>query len=351
MKPPCSSEQSRVSLYSSIAITMTALFTAACSTTPSSNHSVTDFNVPRTEYGQPDLRGVWNFSSNTPLERPDEYGNRAELSAAEVEARHEAEVARRESLEQRGAGSGSGSGVGGYNQFWVESLAQGDNYRTSLIIEPKNGKLPTRVPGADVSFGGLGPDSKGELPVRFRVGGIGKDGPEQRGLSERCLKGFNSGPPFMPSMYNNNLQIFQNSDHVVILTEMIHDARVVKLQDRNHLPNEISRWSGDSIGYWEGDTLVVETSNFTDKIQAFRGTGIGSDMHLTERYTRTGPESIEYRATVDAPKAFTQPITVLFPLVKVDGEIFEYACHEGNYGMVNILQGARVEELKTQQQK
>jgi hypothetical protein len=299
------------------------------------------YAVPKNEYGQPDLRGVWNFSSNTPFERPAKYKGREFMTKEEVEADHAAIQSRSEDSDNSSGGSG---GVGGYNQFWVESLAQDANFRTSLLIDPPDGRLPALQPGLKSENGGLGPDTGGQRPVRFRVGGVRKDGPEDRGLSERCLMGFNSGPPFVPSMYNNNVQIFQTKDHAVIMTEMIHDARVVPLDKRPHLDPTLRQWSGDSRGHFEGDTLVVETSNFTDKTNVFRGAGSGKTMKLTERFTRVGKDRVDYQFTIDDPATFTKPFTALVPMIRTDGELFEYACHEGNYGMVNILQGARQEE-------
>jgi len=297
------------------------------------------YTVPKTEYGQPELRGVWNFSSNTPFERPARWKDREfitreefEKEAAQVQARSQA------------ADNSSGGGVGGYNQFWVESAAQGENLRTSLLVDPPDGRMPALKPGVRSENGGLGPDTGGQRPVRFRVGGVRKDGPEDRGLSERCLMGFNSGPPFVPSMYNNNVQIMQTKDTAVILTEMIHDARIVKLDKRPPLDSELRQWSGESRGYYEGDTLVVVTKNFTDKINVFRGAGSADDMTLTERFTRVGPDRVDYKFTIEAPNTYTKPFTALVPMVRAEGELFEYACHEGNYGMVNILQGARIEE-------
>lgn len=320
---------------------MGSLGLMACATTDANDgRGKSDYQAPRTEFGHPDLRGVWNFSSNTPLQRPKEYGDREFLTREEVQKMHEEELARRKAID----GQSVTSDVGGYNQVWVESMAQGENLRTSLIIDPPSGRLPPMAKNAVVHRGGLGPDSPGERPVRFRVGGIGKDGPEDRGLSERCLMGFNSGPPFMPSMYNNNVQIFQTEQHVVIMTEMIHDARIVPIDGRPHLPEELRQWSGDSRGRWEGDTLVVETRNFTDKTQSFGSAGIGSNLHLTEYFTRVADNQVDYKFTVNDPNTYTQAFTVLVPMVPVDGQLFEYACHEGNYGMVNILQGARKEE-------
>jgi hypothetical protein len=321
---------------------------AALAAEPAKPAAKKKYVAPRTEFGAPDLRGVWNFSSNTPLERPAQYAGREFLTPEEAAKLTETAEARFEAAENAESSRG---GVGGYNQFWVESLAQGTNQRTSLIIDPPDGKLPALLPGVKAENGGLGPDTGGKRPVRFRVGGVAKDGPEDRGLSERCLMGFNSGPPFMPSMYNNNVQIFLTKTHAVVMTEMIHDARVVPLDKRPALDPAIRLWSGDSRGYWEGDTLVVETRNFTDKINTFRGAGTGATMQLTERFTRVGPDRVDYQFTINDPATYSKPFTVLVPMVRADGELFEYACHEGNYGMANILSGARQEELETDSKK
>ena len=320
----------------SIAISMSV----AASLSAASYAADSNYTAPRNEWGQPDLRGVWNFSSNTPVERPAKYAEQEFLTDDDVARIREEALADIASSD----GNSSQGGVGGYNQFWIEGLPIEENRRTSLIIDPPNGRMPARVPGAPVAFGGLGPDIEGERPVRFAVGGIGKDGPEDRGLSERCLLGFNSVPPFMPSMYNNNVQLFQNKDHFVIFNEMIHEARIVPIDGRPHLPADVAQWTGDSRGYWDGDTLVVETINFTDKTQSFRGTGIAKNMHLIERFTRVSDEKVEYEFTVNDSQAFVAPVTVLVPMLKMEEEVYEYACHEGNYGMVNILRGQRVEE-------
>jgi hypothetical protein len=237
-------------------------------------------------------------------------------------------------------------GVGGYNTFWVESAGRGDNLRTSLITYPANGQLPRAVEGVAVQIGGLGPDFQGNRPVLTAVGGIGKDGPEDRGTSERCIQGFNAGPPFTPSMYNNNVQIFQNRDHVVLMTEMIHDARIVPLDGRPHVDDDLRLWSGDSRGYWDGDTLVVQTRNFNNLTQSFSVFGNSHDKLLTERFTRRDAYTLDYEFTVEDPATFTDKIVARIPMAKVDGLMYEYACHEGNYGMTNILRGARMEEQR-----
>lgn len=318
---------------------LASVFAASAVQAADSVKSAKKYAPPKNEYGQPELSGVWNFSSNTPFERPARWKDREFITPEEFAKEAEQVQARSEA-----ADNSTGGGVGGYNQFWVESAAQGENLRTSLLIDPPDGRMPPLQPGVRAENGGLGPDTGGQRPVRFRVGGVRKDGPEDRGLSERCLMGFNSGPPFVPSMYNNNVQIFQSKDTAVIMTEMIHDARIVKLDKRPPLDSELRQWSGESRGWYEGDTLVVVTTNFTDKINVFRGAGTGDDMKLTERFTRVGPDRVDYRFTIEAPKTYTKPFTALVPMVRAEGELFEYACHEGNYGMVNILQGARVEE-------
>jgi len=294
-----------------------------------------DYAPERTEWGQPDLQGVWNFSSVIPLERPAFFGNKTELTPEEIAAFQAQTELGLEALNQQG--------VGGYNTFWTE-MGNGDDNRTARLMYPENGKLPETVEGVPVQVGGLGPDEPGVRPVRMVVGGIAKDGPEDRGLSERCILGFNSGPPFEPNLYNNNVQLIQSRNTAVIMTEMIHDARIVPLDDRPPLNDEIRLWTGDSRGYWDGDTLVVETRNFNSLTQSFSVYGSAEDKLLIERFTRTGPYTMEYEYTVDDPSTFTDKIQVMTVMSKVDGQIYEYACHEGNYGMVNILRGERMAE-------
>jgi hypothetical protein len=294
-----------------------------------------DYAPERTEWGQPDLQGVWNFSSVIPLERPAFFGNKTELTPEEIAAFQAQTELGLEALNQQG--------VGGYNTFWTE-MGNGDDNRTARLMYPENGKLPETVEGVPVQVGGLGPDEPGVRPVRMVVGGIAKDGPEDRGLSERCILGFNSGPPFEPNLYNNNVQLIQSRNTAVIMTEMIHDARIVPLDDRPPLNDEIRLWTGDSRGYWDGDTLVVETRNFNSLTQSFSVYGSAEDKLLIERFTRTGPYTMEYEYTVDDPSTFADKIQVMTVMSKVDGQIYEYACHEGNYGMVNILRGERMAE-------
>ncbi len=312
-----------------------------------------DYKAPRTEHGQPDLQGVWNFSSNTPMQRPKRYGEQEFLTEEQIAQAIERQEKNAAAADARAArlvinpeAPDATSDPGGYNDFWIENRGIGDTVRTSHIVYPANGRVPASVEGAPRQFGGLGPDIPSTRPVRFIVGGIAKDGPEDRGLSERCLVGFNSGPPFVPSLYNNNMQIFQSKDTAVILTEMIHDARIVPLGEKPDLNKDVRLWSGDSRGWYEADTLVVETRNFNGLRQTFNSTGSNIDMLLTERFTRVAYDTVNYEFTIDDPTTFTDKITAIVPMTKVAGQIYEYACHEGNYGMFNILRGERMEERR-----
>lgn len=300
-----------------------------------------DYEVPRTVWGLPDLQGVWNFSSNVPMQRPEEFGDRQFLTADEISAAQ----GQRFSLGATDAPTRSASGVEAFynDTIWMEKVRGKGNVRTSLIVFPPNGRIPPLAPGIENQPGGE-VEAVGQRPVRFVIGGIGRDGPEDRGLSERCLVGFNAGPPLSPSVYNNNLQIIQNRDHVVILTEMVHDARIVKLDKGQALDDNLGLWSGDSRGHWDGDTLVVVTQNFNGLTQSFDGFGTSKNKVLTERFTRVGPQTIDYQFTIDDPSTFTEKLTAIVPITKVESQLYEYACHEGNYGMANMLRGARRKE-------
>ena len=313
-----------------------------------------DYVAPRTEWDQPDLQGIWNFNSNTPMQRPDRFGTQEFLTPEEAEQDRLRQEERRIAADAREAElvvnpvapPAGASSTGGYNSFWYETASIGENVRTSLIVYPRNGRLPARVEGSAEHIANLGPDVEGERPVIALFGGIGKDGPEDRGLSERCLIGFNAGPPLAGGGYNANVQIFQNKDHAVIMTEMVHDARIVPLDDRDAIDDDIRLWSGDSRGYWDGDTLVVVTRNFTDLIPSFSRYGNAKDKTLTERFTRVNAVTIDYEWTLEDPSTFTDKITAIMPITKVAGQLYEYGCHEGNYGMINILRGERMNELR-----
>jgi len=238
---------------------------------------------------------------------------------------------------------------GSYNDFWIENAGIGGNVRTSHIISPSDGRMPSLAEGAVIQRGVYGGSTTGDSrPVRISAGGIGTDGPEDRGLSERCIIGFNAGPPFVPSLYNNNVQIFQSKHTAVLMTEMIHDARVVQLYESaaaiGQLDDDVRLWTGDSRGYWDGDTLVVVTKNFNGMAASFGSTGTSYDKVLTERFSRMGPYTVDYEFTIDDPSTYTDKFTAIVSMTKVGGLLYEYACHEGNYGMENILRGARVQE-------
>ena len=311
-----------------------------------------DYDTPKNAWGDPDLSGVWNFASNTPMQRPEKWGDQEFLTSEQLQEEITRQRASARAADERAAKAvdldadlPTGPQVLGYNDFWFETQGLGANVRTSHIVYPINGRIPLAVEGAKVQRGNQITDTPNEnRPVRFVVGGISKDGPEDRGLSERCIVGFNSGPPFVPSLYNNNVQLFQNEDNVVILTEMIHDARIVPIGQRKALDDDIRLWSGDSRGYWDGDTLVVETKNFNGYRQTFSSTGSNYDMVLTEKFTRVSYDQVLYEFTIEDPATFTDKISAVVPMTKTSGQLYEYACHEGNYGMLNTLRGARVAE-------
>jgi len=304
--------------------------------------------VPRRVDGRPDLEGVWDFRSITPLQRPAELRDKAVLTAEEVAT-----------LEKRAA-SASGDrpptpgNVGSYNSFWIDSGAKVvDGTRTSIIVDPPDGRLPPLVPGVVRQVGSYMDNwMPGKRPVRYRGGGLYPEGPEDRGLAERCLVGFNSGPPVLPGGYNQNVQIFQTSGHVVLFHEMVHDARIVPLDGRPHVRDGIRQWMGDSRGRWEGDTLVIESTNFTDKTLSFNdsltsGMGTGKTLRLTERLRRVDADTLEYQFTVNDPATFTRPFTGMIPMKKSNERVFEFACHEGNYALRHILAGARQAESQS----
>lgn len=291
--------------------------------------------VGRTPWGAPDLQGVWYFNTRVPLERPP--------SPAEAEA-----IMNASPPHWRAPDIPPQDTTGAYNAFWTDVATDGGE-QTSQIIDPPDGRIPAILPNVEIQIGSVWADHPGTRPVRYRSGGIGTDGPEDRGVAVRCIIGFNTGPPMVPLGYNNNVQLFQTEDHVVILNEMVHDARIVPLDGRPHLPTDVRQWMGDSRGWWDGDTLVVETTNFTDKTSSFspyiaRAIGDGAHLHLVERFSRVDAETLRYEYTVTDPTTFSRPFTASIDMVVSDGPIFEFACHEGNYGLANILAGARAEE-------
>ena len=306
------------------------------------------WKAPRNAYGQPDLSGVWTNATITTLERPPAFGERKVLTDAEarrLESGNAARVQRAAEATKDGTkvdelpscGGGQTGPACGYNAFWVDPgtkvIRVGAEARTSILVEPKDGRLPL-TPAAQARIRA----AQGTV----RVGNF--DGPERRPLGERCLVGFGStsGPPMLPVLYNNHYQIVQTGREVMIQVEMVHDTRIIRLND-THKPAGVRLWMGDSIGHWEGDTLVVETTNFRPD-QTFRGATTGQTV--TERFTRISPQQILYQFEVIDPAAFTAPVKGEESFNVTHDMVYEYACHEGNYALPGILAGAREEEKK-----
>ena len=284
--------------------------------------------LPRLPDGHPDLQGIWDFRSATALERPVRFAGREFMTADEVAA-YEQEALERED----GRPPDDGRTEQSVHPVWWLDYGKTvvGSRRTSLIVDPADGRIPPLTEEAQ--------QRNAERRAAARTHGPA-DSYENRSLQERCIT---RGLPevTLPGPYNNNLQIVQTPGYVMLFTEMIHDARVIPMDGRPHNSPNLRSWMGDSRGRWEGDTLVIDTTNFTDRTN-FRGSGAG--LHLVERLTRIDAHAIEYRFTLDDPTTWTRTWTVAYPIVKADGLIYEFACHEGNYGLRDILTGARYEE-------
>jgi hypothetical protein len=282
---------------------------------------------------KPDFQGIWTNATVTPLERPKDFEGKEFLTkaeAAEFEKRaiYEANGDRRDGTPEADVGRA-------YNEFWRDRGRVVSTMRSSLIVDPPDGKIPPLLPEAQKRNADL-------AAARRRLGGA-TDGPENRSLQERCLLTPQAGPPMLPANYNSNYEIVQTPDHIVINVEMIHDARIIPLDGSPHLPKNVRLLMGDSRGRWEGNTLVVETTNFTDRT-AFRGAS--ENLRVVERFTRTDPNTLLYQFTIDDPTTWAKPWSGEIPMKKVTGPLYEFACHEGNYGMAGVLAGARTEEQK-----
>ena len=333
-----------------LALAGVALTFAAAAQTPATK-DVKKWTVPRTPDGQPDLQGIWDAASMTPLERPAALGNKEFYTAAEVA---EVEKQRSHDLDRdRRDGSADADLARAYNDGWFDRGAHiGSNARTSRLVEPANGRFPAYTPAAAAK----------NKEMHAWLAEHADDGPETRTLYDRCLVFSQSGPPFLPGNYNNFYQIVQTPGTVAILSEMGHQLRSVSLAIHDHLPASVKQWEGHSIGHWESsaqpgrgvvraeeaDTLVVETTNFRANGQSRFGVqydGMSDEnMKVVERFTRTGPNTLIYRATVIDPAVYTQPWTVELPMGKTNSDIYEYACNEGNYGLAGILSGARAKK-------
>jgi hypothetical protein len=294
--------------------------------------------VPRTADGQPDLQGVWDYRTLTPMERPSELAGKQVLTEEEAAA-FEKRTLVASDADRRDADPSREGLVNGapatadvaraYNQFWMDrgSKVVGTK-RTSLIIDPPDGRIPPLTAEGKKRTAALA--AARERPAV---------GPEDRSVGERCIMGFNAGPPMTPGGYNNNFLLLQVPGYVVILNEMVHSTRIIPMDQRPH--GDIRQWAGDSRGHWDGDTLVVETTNLRSSFL------IASDaLRLTERFTRVGPNTLQYAVTVDDPHTWTRPWTLMIPLKRSEQHIYEYACHEGNYGLAGILAGARADDRK-----
>jgi hypothetical protein len=285
---------------------------------------------PRTPDGHSDLQGIWDFRSATPLERPARFAGREFMTADEVAEYERLALAREDGRPPDDARSLEEQSV--HPVWWLDyGKKVVKTARTSLIVDPPDGKIPPQTAEAKERAAARRAAARSHGPA---------DSYENRSLQERCIT---RGLPevTLPGPYNNNLQIVQAPGYVILFTEMIHDARIVPMDGRPHNSPSLRSWMGDSRGRWEGDTLVVDTINFTDRTN-FRGAG--ANLHLVERFTRIDADTIEYRFTLDDPTTWTRPWTVAYPIVKTEGPIYEFACHEGNYGLRDILSGARYEE-------
>jgi hypothetical protein len=291
------------------------------------------WQMPRTADGHPDLQGIWTNSTRTPVERPALFNGKPTVTVEEAKAWEKNEAQEWEQLDGTSEGplhaTKGSAGTGAYNVLFYDmgvGLAKIDGLkRTSLVVDPPDGKIPAQVAAAKVRNRGAGD----------RLASV--DNVKERGLSERCIVVSMSGPPMLPTLYNNYYQLVQTPDSIMIMTEEIHDVRIIHMNAK-HEPPGVRQWLGDSIGHWEGDTLVVETTNFTDQTH-YRGSS--KDLKVTERFSRADDKTLVYKATMEDAATWEKPWTVELPFLAAPGPIYEYACHEGNYAIEDILGGAR----------
>jgi len=325
-------------------------------------------SMRRMPNGKPDLSGTYDAGTVTPVDRPPQFGDNLYLTPEEAQALEEQSAqfwrqaeerrdggADREAPQAGGDGNnmfGAG-GVGGYNAFWIdpgsEAVMVDGKFRTSIIYEPGNGRRPPMTPQgmarmAD-NFSSFTHQNDGTASWLDHPGPGPFDGPEDLALAERCLLGFSGGPPMLPSLYNNYLRLIQTEDHVMILNEMVHDARIARF-DSEHDPADARKWLGDSIASWDGDTLVIQTRNFRPQTGLYGG---DENLFVEERFTRMDNGDLEYHFRVEDPTAWTAPWAGEYDWKLRDSKVYEYACHEGNYAMGNILRGARLLESEYDQ--
>jgi len=303
---------------------------------PAPPSSTKTWTPPRTADGHPDLQGTWNYSTLTPLERPRDLAGKESFTEKEA-AEYEKSLLEKNNRDNREGGADADL-ARAYNDLWYDSGAHVvKTRRTSLIIDPPDGRIPALTPEAAKREAARAED-------RRKRGPEPADTWEDRSLGERCLT---RGAPKLPSAYNNHVQIVQSPGYVALLQEMIHEARIIPVDGRPHAAKNIRQWLGDSVGHWEGDTLVVDTTNYPDMFVMAPVNccpGAGANLHVIERFKRVDADTIDYQYTVDDPSTYTKSWTVSVPMSKTDEPIYEYACHEGNYGMKNLLSGARAME-------
>jgi hypothetical protein len=367
------------SLTLALGVVMIPFASIEAQTTAKASSSGKPWVVPRTLDGKPDLQGNWTNETQTAFERMGNQGptlTDAQAAALEKRAQDVAEYQDRPTDPDEKSLKGgvtydssvipgeptfveriaqaAGGNVGGYNNFWLDPgnrvIRINGVARSSIIIDPPNGRIPALTDA--------GKKIAAERAAQSRRGNA-LDGPEAASFSDRCLTSFgsNAGPPMLPNyFYNNNYTIVQSKDHIMIMTEMVHDVRMIRIGAKQHAPPKIRRWFGDSIGYWEGDTLVVETTNFNPQ-QTGQSGGFGpyraasDQLKVTERFTRTGPDVILYKFTIEDPVSLTAPYSGELPFNKMNEPIYEYACHEGNYALPAMLAGARAEEKAKAEKK
>lgn len=320
-------------------ISSAALFAVLAASAAAQTSKPKSSAVPRLD-GHPDLSGIWTNATVTPIERPAQFAGKPTITDAEAASFENAltqdlkdEDGKSDGPLIRAAGS---SGTGGYNALFIDRGSQMDRIdgvkRSSLIVDPPDGKIPPVTEAARAR-------RAKEMRNFFNY-----DDVKNRPLSERCIIGFSStaGPPMMPVLYNNTYEFVQTKDNILILVEMVHDVRVIRMNG-THAPSNVRTLLGDSIGHWDGDTLVVDTTNFRQET-AFMGAS--ENLHVIERFERTSADTILYKATIDDPSTFTKQWTMEFPFNATKGPVYEYACHEGNYAMTDIMGGAREMEKK-----
>ena len=323
--------------FLAVACTLVALVVLAPVGAAGQTSASDDWTAPLMPWGDPDLQGIWDFRTITPMERPAELAGKAVLTAeeaADFEARENRRL-NRDLVDPKVGGAiyppESEGGVVPYNEFWYDrGNALVEDRRTSLIVDPADGRIPPLTPAAAERTAARSAYLR-DHPA---------DSWEDRSLGDRCILGFNAGPPMVPSAYNNNVQLLQTPDHVVLLNEMVHNARIVPLDGRPH--GDVPQWVGDSRARWEDTTLVVETRGFGEQV-GFRG-GATANLRVVERFTLVGPDTLRYEFTLEDPETWTRPWTAVVPMKRTPGPLFEYACHEGNYSMAGILGGARADE-------